>query len=88
MHKEKSKIYLINKGINFLGFRSFYYHRILKKNKRKLLKNKLNLILNEYKETKDYNKLMKRIEAILAHLEIGDSYNLRKRLIKLILLSY
>ena len=35
LHQDKSKIYPINRGINFLGFRNFYYHKILKKNKRK-----------------------------------------------------
>ena len=88
LHKEKSKIYLINQGINFLGFRNFYHHKILKKNKRKLLRNKINSILKEYEEIKDYNKFIQRIEAISAYIENANTYNLRKKLIKIILLSY
>ena len=85
LHKEKSKIYSLDKGIDLLGFRNFYYHKILKKNKRRLLKNKINLILKEYKEKKDYDKFILRIEALFAHLETGNTYNLRKNIIKKII---
>jgi len=66
-----SLIYPIIKGIDFLWFRNFYFHKILKKNKRKLLKNKLNLILNEYRETNNCERFVQRTEAILAHVEMG-----------------
>lgn len=31
MHPEKSRIYPLYSGVNFLGFRIFYYHKLLKK---------------------------------------------------------
>ena len=82
LHKEKSRIMQFKQGIDFLGFRNFYYHRILKKNKRKILKNKINLILDGFKETNNYKRLMQRIEAIFAHIENGNTYNLRKSIIE------
>ena len=45
------------------------------------MKNKLNLILNEYKETNNYKKFIQRIEAILAHIETGNTFNLRKKVV-------
>lgn len=35
LHPEKSKIFPIKKGATFLGFRIFYYHKLLKKSNRK-----------------------------------------------------
>jgi len=81
LHPEKSEIMHIKKGISFLGFRNFHHHKILKKNKRKLLKNKLNLIIKEHKEINNYKKLMNRIEAIFAHLETGNTFHLRNKIV-------
>ena len=81
LHKEKSKIMELKQGIDFLGFKQFYYYMVLKRNKRKILKNKISLILNEYKETNNYERLMQRIEAILAHIENCNSFNLRKSIV-------
>ncbi|MEK6933042.1 MAG: reverse transcriptase domain-containing protein, partial [Nanoarchaeota archaeon] len=81
LHEEKSKIFKMQQGINFLGFRNFYYNRVLKRKKRKLLKKKINLILKEYEETKNYNKFIQKIEALFAHLETGNTYNLRKKIV-------
>lgn len=82
LHNEKSKIMKLKQGINFLGFRNFYYYRILKKNKRKIIKNKLNLILRECRETDDYERLRQRFESILTHLEFCNGFNLRKKIVK------
>jgi retron-type reverse transcriptase len=81
LHDEKSKITQLKQGINFLGFRNFYYYSILKKNKRRLINNKFNLVIQSYKETNNYKRLMQRIEAILAHIESCNSFNLRKHLV-------
>src|SRR3989344_4172049 len=78
LHKEKSKIMQLKQGTSFLGFRHFYHYSILKKNKRNLLKNKLFIIIKEYKETKNYNELISRIESLFAYLELANTYNLRK----------
>ncbi len=82
LHNEKSRIMQLKQGIDFLGFRHFYYYSILKKNKRRFLREKINLIIKEYKETNNYERLMQKLEAILAHVENCDSFNLRKKLIE------
>ena len=81
LHNEKSKIMQLKQGVDFLGFRNSYCYRILKKNKRKILKDKIDIIIQEYKETNDYERLMQRIEALFAHIENCNSFNLRKNII-------
>lgn len=46
IHPDKSKIFRIEEGIGFLGFRNYYYHKLLKKSNlrkihKKLLKTKI-----------------------------------------------
>ena len=81
LHKDKSKISSIKKGITFLGFRHFYHYSIPKKNKRKIVENKIKDLIKKNKEIKDYKRLMQKFESILAHLEIGNTYYLRKNII-------
>ncbi len=85
LHYEKSKIITLSRGIPFLGFRNFIYHKVLKRNKIRPLRNKLKIIINEYKEDNDYNKLMQRIEGIFAYLEIANTFYLRRKIINKIL---
>jgi len=79
LHDGKSKIYHLHRGINFLGYRNFYHHKILRKNKRRLLKFRINLIL---KEIDDYQVFIRKLEATFAHLEIANTFNLRKNIVK------
>ena len=81
LHKDKSKIISLSKGIPFLGFRHFYYHSILKKNKIKLIKYKLDTIIKEYNSINNYEKFMQRIESIFAYIEIVNTFHLRKNLL-------
>ncbi len=40
LHQEKSKIISLDRGINLLGYKEFYYHKLLRKsNKRKFERN-------------------------------------------------
>ena len=50
LHPDKSNIMPLRNGISFLGYRIFYFHKLLRKrNKRKFLK-KFNYYLDYYKE--------------------------------------
>jgi retron-type reverse transcriptase len=81
LHNEKSKIISLNQGIIFLGFRYFYHYKLLKKNKRKGIKDKLELLIRGYKESNDYNKMMQGFESILAYLENANTFRLRMKII-------
>jgi len=55
MHKNKTKVVPLSRGIDFVGFRNFYYFRLLRKRNIKNMKNK---ILG-YKEGKiSFNKII------------------------------
>ena len=81
LHLDKSKIIPIHKGAGFVGFRIFYYYKLLKKSNIKQTKFKLiDWSLN--KNSLDKDKLVEKIKGWFAHAKHGDSYNLRYKLIK------
>src|SRR3989344_6056728 len=71
LHENKAKITSLHAGINFLGFRNFYYYRLLKKSNIKQIKR--NLIYWNKLDKKDLNI---RLEGWKAHAIHGDNYNL------------
>jgi RNA-directed DNA polymerase len=44
LHPDKSKIINFSKGVDFVGFRNFYYYRLLRKRNRKSMKNKNDIL--------------------------------------------
>jgi len=83
LHPDKSKIININKGVCFLGFRIFSYHKLLKKSNLKKSKRKLNFLYEGYKEEKiDYDCIYDYLEGWLAHSRYSNIYSLKKKIIK------
>ena len=79
LHPDKSKIILLKRGIVFLGFRIFYYHKLLKKNNLKRRK----FILSGLKSNNlNYNAIYSSFEGWLAHAKLADTFNLRRKLTK------
>ncbi|MFC1647984.1 reverse transcriptase domain-containing protein [Nanoarchaeota archaeon] len=75
LHPEKSKIINLNRGINFLGFRVFYHHKLLRKsNIRKMQRKMQTLKLN----ISDYDKSLSSMESWISYAKHGNTYNLRK----------
>ena len=75
LHNEKSKIIPLSRGIDFVGFRNFYYCRLLRKrNIRKIL-----LKIKEYKEGKiSKEKIIESFQGWNAYAKWANSYKLRK----------
>ena len=70
-------------GINFLGFRVFYYHKLLKKSN--ILKNKRKqVILKELfqRSVITFDAVHAKFEGWLAYAKQGNTYNLRRKIIK------
>jgi hypothetical protein len=85
LHSEKSKIIPLYKGINLLGFRVFYYHRLLKKSNIRIFNRRLLRYKEKHKRKEiSYDELTERVEGWLAYAEIGDTYKMRKRIIKIV----
>ena len=75
LHKVKSKIIQLSRGIDFIGFRNFYYYKLLRKRNIKRMRNaiKLNNI--------NYDNLIESFHGWQAYARLGNTYNLRLNII-------
>ena len=81
LHPDKSKIYHLYKGVNFLGFKIFYYYKRSRKRNVTHFKEKLTNLKRAYKNgdiTKD--EFMASIGGWFAYVMWGNTYRLRKKL--------
>ena len=83
LHPGKSKIIRFVRSVNLLGYRVFYYHRLLRKsNKRKFERNfKEKLRIFEQKEL-SYADFMSSLQGWLGYAMWANTYKLRNNLIK------
>ena len=82
LHPDKSKIFPIYHGASFLGFRVFYYHRLLKKSNIRNFRRRLESFRNlKEKELISDEKITESINGWLVYAECGDTYKLRNRIL-------
>jgi RNA-directed DNA polymerase len=79
LHPEKSKIIPLSRGVDFVGFRNFYYFRLLRKRNIRKMKSKINLYKNN-QITK--NKIIKIYQGWQAYAIWANTHNLREEMIK------
>ncbi len=79
LHPEKSKAIPLSQGIDFVGFRSFYHFRLLRK--RNITNMRIKLVLFSKSET-GYWQLMESFQGWNAYAIWANSYKLRKGLVK------
>jgi len=78
LHQEKSKIISLSRGIDFVGFRNFYYYKLLRKRNIKNMKNKIRLL----RDNKiSYEKFIDSFQGWVAYAKWADSYNTIENLI-------
>lgn len=83
LHPDKSKITLLGRRLNFLGFRVFYFYRLLKKqNINKMKKKYIDLKYRFRKGKINYDNLYDFMEGWIAYSNNADTYNLRKRFLQ------
>ena len=73
LHPEKSKIISLSSGVNFLGFRNFYYFRLLRKRTIVNMKRKIKLLDDGKMVPPDFKEVFCGWNA---HARLSDSYNL------------
>jgi RNA-directed DNA polymerase len=77
LHPDKSKIVNMSKGVDFVGFRNFYYSRLLRKrNIRKILYKIKQIKGNKITEV----KFMESLNGWLAYARWANSYNLSNKI--------
>lgn len=83
LYDDKSKIIPLGKGITMLGYRVFYYHKLLRKsNLRKFerkISEKINLVQNN---VLSYDSLLDSIRGWFGYAMWANTYKLRKNLMK------
>ncbi len=81
LHPDKSRVIPLSKGIDFVGFRNFYYFKLLRKRN---LKNMLSKV-EKYKEGKiSKEKLLEIFQGWQAYGKWADSFKQRKRVVQMI----
>ncbi len=82
LHPEKSKIIPLHKGIKALGFRNFFYYRLLKKSNINQIEREMEIWEKDYKNNiVNYEKLVARLEGWLENARHGNTYKLRKEIV-------
>jgi retron-type reverse transcriptase len=79
LHPDKSRIVALSKGIDFVGFRSFYYFKLLRKRNIKNMINKTELFKN--KEL-NYKQIIESFQGWNAYAKWANSFKLRKNLLE------
>jgi len=83
LHKDKSKVVKLEKGIGFLGYRIFYYYKLLRKRNLRYFKKKFEKMLKDYENKLiSYDKIIESVNGWLAYAEGGDTYKLRNNILK------
>ncbi|MFH1972467.1 MAG: RNA-directed DNA polymerase [archaeon] len=83
LHPDKSRIFPIHRGTNFLGFKIFPYHRIIKNQNLRRFKGKLKQLEKQYRQGGiSYDELYDSLEGWLAYAKNANTYKLRKEILE------
>ena len=83
LHPDKSKIISLNRPINFVGFRIFYYYRLLKKLNRVSIQKRLDKLHALFLNNKMYyDKIYESIQGSFSYMKHANTYKFRKKLTK------
>ncbi len=83
LHPDKSKVIKLQNGANFLGFRIFYYHKLLLKrnvNKFDRRLNKLKILYN--KQNISRSKIIEIFLGWISYVTNADTYKYKRKIIK------
>jgi len=83
LHPSKSSVLKLNSGINFLGFRIFYYHKLIRKSNLKNFDRKFNYLKILFdEEVISREKALESLEGWLAYCSYANTHKYRIHLIK------
>ena len=85
LHPNKSKIIKLNKGLNLLGYRVFYYYKLLRKNNIRKFEKKFNQKMELYKNGEIiYEDFINSLHGWFGYAIWANTYKLRINIIKTI----
>ena len=76
LHPDKSRIINLSRGIDFVGFRNFYFHRLLRKRNIRNIRRKIHLFNHE---EISYNKFIEIFQGWKAYSDWSNNYKLINR---------
>ena len=83
LHKGKSKISNLDNGISFLGFRIFFYHKLVRKSNLRKFERKFRELRKLYEKGRiNREKVVEFLEGWLNYVSYGDTFKLRKSVIR------
>ena len=81
LHKDKSSIIPLRKGITFLGYKIFYYHKLLRKSNIRKFERNFKEKLDRYKEGRlTYDNLIESLQGWFGYSMWANTYKFRKRI--------
>ena len=81
LHPQKTRSTTLDKGINFLGYKIFYFHKRIKSRNLKNFTERLECLKREYSQGLiTQEKLTQKIRGWVEYARYADSYKLRERL--------
>jgi retron-type reverse transcriptase len=81
LHPNKCKIAPLNRGVGFLGFRVFEYHKLVRSRNKRKIERRLTELLHEYKQNSiDVYRVLESMNGWCAYALQGNTYKLRKNL--------
>ncbi|MEK6917994.1 MAG: hypothetical protein AABW51_03530 [Nanoarchaeota archaeon] len=84
LHPQKSKVIFLSKGVDFVGFRNFYYFRLLRKRNVRNIKRKIILLENGFLGKDKFSEIF---QGWSAYAKWANSLKLRRRIAKNIYFS-
>ena len=82
LHPDKSKINRLTRGTSLLGFRVFYFHKLLKKSNIRKMDNTLQTLKEKYyKKEVDYDGLYDFLEGWVAYTKNANAFILRRNIL-------
>jgi len=79
IHFQKSRIISLSKGIDFVGFKNFYYYKLARKRNIRKMEKKIKIYENG--ELK-YREIMESYQGWQAYSKWANTLKLRKRILK------
>jgi RNA-directed DNA polymerase len=81
LHPDKTKIYPLRNGVNFLGFRIFFRYKLLKKSNRCLIRKRIEQFIILYEDRIiEKPEILERLEGWEAYAMHANTHNFRKDL--------
>jgi RNA-directed DNA polymerase len=78
LHRDKSRVVPLSKGVDFVGFKNFYHFKLLRKRNYKKMISKIQKYKKDHIE---YEQLMESFQGWNAHAQWANSYKLRKKVV-------